>query len=461
MHVSPIACPDPATETLLDMAEALRAAQLPAKLRYAARRHLLDTVGAILAGMGEEVSGALIRVLAASATSGGLPVPGADLRLPPEAFAFLCGTAGHGIELDDGYRQGTVHPGVAVVPALLAASAVRPVTGSDLIAALVAGYETICALAAAAHPALRQRGFHPTPVAGPLGAAVAVGQILGLDRGQLSDALGIAASESGGLFAFLAGGGDVKRLHGGKAARGGLLAAFCAAEGIAAPPGVIGAASGFAQAFAGRRPGEGFALDLPPAGAFRLMDCYIKPHACCRHLQPAFEALAHLRAEHALDPAEINRIEIETYGIAAQHADLGWGDFASAQLSLPYLAALALRFGRADLALFKAETREGPWVGAIAAKLQVSAPTEVDALYPRHRPARVRVVTPRGTFEEMRLEALGCREIPLPDDALRAKFCGLAARRLGPARAQAWEDALWAIEECEDVAALLTRLCLS
>lgn len=444
--------PDPATDALLDMAEAIRTADLAPATRHAARRHLYDTIGAIAGGMSQDVSQALLRVLQPSTLPSGLPLPGTDLRLPPDAFALLTGTAAHGIELDDGYRQGTVHPGVAVVPAVLAAAQTTQASGEALIRAVVAGYETVCALAGAMHPGTRQRGFHPTSVAGPMGAAVAVGLLLDLDRRQMSDALGIAASGAGGLFAFLGGGGDVKRLHGGQAARAGLMAALCAAEGISAPTGIIGRDSGYAWAFADRPVGRPLDLDLPPSGSFRIEDCYIKAHACCRHLQPAFEALVHLVQKHEIPEADILRIEIDTYTIAARHARVGWNDFASAQLSLPYVMALAVRYGRADLSMFD-DAMRGAWAGPIADRLHVAAPPDIDELYPSHRPARVRIVTPHNQLEETRLEASGSREMPLSDTALRDKFRGLAGNR-----AEAWDEAVWTLPASADAGSRIRQI---
>ena len=442
-----------ATAALLDMTVDLDWDSLPDGVRHAARRHFLDTCASIVAGMPGDVARATGRVLAMA--EGPLAVPASPLRLPAEGYAMLLGTAGHGIELDDGHRGGSVHLGVAVVPALLAAAGLAPMSGRDLLSALVAGYEAICAISSAANPAFRNRGFHPTSAAGPLGAALAVGKALGLDRATLSDALGIAASSAGGLFAFLGGGGDVKRLHGGMAARNGLMAALFAREGIGAPAGIIETPSGFAQAFAGAAPGEGLALELPPAAPFAILDCYFKPYACCRHLQPAMEALIRLREAHGLTAQTVAAIEVETYSIAAKHADTGWGDMASAQLSFPYGLALALRFGRADLVHYGPETRAGEWVREIADRITIRASDEMDALYPGQRPARVTVTTTAGErHSAFAPEALGARDMPLSDDALKDKAMGLMVPVLGEARAGTLLARLWAVDEAPDAGRL-------
>jgi len=196
--------------------------------RESARRHFLDTLGAIIAGLATPPARIAAGTLAALHAPGPVIVPGQERRWDALSAAYLMGTAGHGLELDDGYTQGAVHPGVAVVPALLAAMQLRRVTGAQLLDSLIVGYEIVARVAAGIHPVSRQHGFHNTAVAGPLGAAAAVGALFGFEARTIEHALGLAASSAGGLFAFLHTGGDVKRLHAGHAAREGLFAALLA-----------------------------------------------------------------------------------------------------------------------------------------------------------------------------------------------------------------------------------------
>ncbi|MDE1568323.1 MmgE/PrpD family protein [Aquabacter sp. P-9] len=444
-----------ATHALVARAGSLRWADLPTDVRNAARRHLLDTVGVMVAGCAGDVAGRLCAVLARERTAGPVPVPGRTRRLDRLDAAYVGGTGAHGIELDDGYRQGSVHPGVAVVPALLAMAHGRGVCGPRLLEALVAGYETVTAVARAAHPALRTRGFHPTGTVGALGAAMAVGRLEALAPHQLESALGLAASSAAGLFAFLGGGGDVKRLHAGHAAREGLMAALLAREGVAGPPDVIEAPDGFLQAFAGAP--EGLMLDL---GAFGILDCYIKPHACCRHLQPALEALMGLMADEGLNAEDVEDIHVETYAIAAAHAQTGWADFASAQLSFPFILALGLRFGAVELAHFSVETRADPTLADLCRRVRVSIDPALDRLYPELRPARVTVRTGSRCFRREAMEALGSRLLPLDDEALSHKFLGLAAPVLGTGQAERLLDGLWRIDAAADVTDLITAAAL-
>jgi 2-methylcitrate dehydratase PrpD len=224
-----------------------------------------------------------------------------------------------------------------------------------------------------------------------------------------------------------------------------------AAQGVQGPPDVIETGDGFMQAFAFGRTDRARPIALPPAVLFGITDCYIKPYACCRHIQPAVEALIGLCRDENIEPDEVTAIDVDTYRIAAEHAHTGWDDYASAQLSFPYLIGLALRFRGVRLEHFADDVRRELAVDDIARKLRVVATPEVDRLYPQLRPARVKVTTARGVFIRAADEALGSRLVPLDDAGLKAKFLELAGPVLSSARAADLCEWLWEIESCADV----------
>ena len=446
---------DGPTGRLLAFVGSLQWEALDKDVQHAAKRHVLDTVGVMIAGGVGDVATKAEAVLGTIRPAGSVPVPGRTRRADMLDAAMLGGTGGHGIELDDGYRQGSVHPGVAVVPAIWSAAYGQNISGIKLLEAAIAGYETVTSVARTAHPDLRRRGFHPTGVVGSLGAAIASGRLLGLSRDQLSNALGLAASSSAGLFAFLGGGADVKRLHAGHAAREGLFAALLAKSDVAGPPDILEASDGFFQAFAIGKGASPRGFDLPPAIAFGITDCYVKPYACCRHLQPAVEALMALRNEHGIDENSVQSIEVETYGIAAEHAHTGWSDFASAQLSFPFIMALGLRFGRIDLSHFKDDVRRDESIPSICKRVHVSVSPELDRTYPDKRPARVTLRTAKGNFTREVDEALGSSTLPLDDTGLEKKFIDLVGPVLGSAAAHRLSERLWSIDTFRDVTPLI------
>jgi 2-methylcitrate dehydratase PrpD len=445
-----------ATASLVQFVGDVRYAGLSDEVRHYARRHVLDTVGVMIAGAAGEVATRAEAVLAAVRLPGHVPVPGRARRADLIDAAFLGGTGAHGIELDDGFTQGSVHPGCVVIPAALALACARRNNGRALMEAVVTGYEAVIAIGRACHPDLRQRGFHPTAAVGVFGAAAAAGKLAALSPERLAHAFGLAASSAGGLFAFVNGGGDIKRLHAGHAAREGLQAVLLAEQGVEGPPGVIEARDGFMQAFA--RAEKVRTVALPPAAPFGITHCYIKPNPCCRHIQPAVEALIGILEEENVAGEEVERVEVATYRIAAEHAATGWDDFASAQLSFPYLIALALKFRGVKFEHFADAVRRDPALAAMARKLTVTAPPDVDRLYPRLRPARVTVATARGSHTRQVEEARGSRLLPLDDAALKAKFLDLAGPVLGAARTNDLAARLWSLEAIDDVALLVESM---
>src|SRR5204862_485540 len=81
----------------------------------------------------------------------------------------------------------------------------------------------------------------------------------------------------------------------------------------------------------------------------------------------------------------------------------------------------------------------------------VTAPPEIDGLYPKLRPARVTVTTPRGKFVRQADEALGSRIVPLDDAGLEAKFIELVEPVLGGAQAAFLAKQLGDIDARSDI----------
>lgn len=429
---SPTATFSGPTAALCRFAAGLRHVDLTEHDRNSVRRHLLDTLGSTIAGAAGTPSRIAAAVLAENGCGGDVPVPGFSQRTDRLTAAYLGGASAHGLELDDGFRAGSVHPGAPVIPAILAAAYGTGMSGERVSAAIAVGYELTTRIAAAGHPGSRNRGFHNTSIAGVLGAAAAVGSLLGMDADRIEHALGIAASSAGGLFAFLQGGGEIKRLHPGMAAREGLYAALLARAGITGPRGVLEGRDGFFQAYSGSAKLELLTDGLDPMAGLNVGRCYMKPYACCRHIHPAVDGIINLVAEHGLDAAEIDCIKAGTYAIAAEHAHGSWTDMASAQLSYQFCVATAALKARVDLEDFAAPALDDSATDGLARRVEVAVDPEREASYPGNRSAGVAALMRDGRrFETLIDEPRGSAKYPLSDAEVTAKFLALARPVLG------------------------------
>jgi 2-methylcitrate dehydratase PrpD len=106
------------------------------------------------------------------------------------------GTAGHVLDFDDTHATSLAHLTAAVAPAAVVLGAELSATVGEVLGAYGEGFEAMGRLAAANHPGLRERGWHPTAVCGVVGAAVAGARLLGADR---DDAVRLALLRAGGL----------------------------------------------------------------------------------------------------------------------------------------------------------------------------------------------------------------------------------------------------------------------
>ena len=256
-----------ATDTIVRFASALRYADLSDEVRYYAQRHLLDTIGVMIAGAPGDVATNAETMLEGVRSGGTIPVPGRKRRHDLLDAAFLGGTAAHGIELDDGYRRAR-RIGLRRRAGRAGVGYQRGISGRQLIEAVVAGYEAaivhrarLCARPAPARLPSDQRGR-------PARRRGRGGEAHGLTAGR-SPTRSASRPSAAGLFAFVNGGADIKRLHAGHASREGLQAALLAEQGVQGPPNVIEARDGFMQAFAFGRSDKARADRAPAGGAVR------------------------------------------------------------------------------------------------------------------------------------------------------------------------------------------------
>src|SRR5438105_1592758 len=92
--------------------------------------------------------------------------------------------AGHVLDFDDTYVPGLAHLSAPTAPVALILGAELGATIGDVLRAYAEGFEAMGALARSSHPALYQRGWHPTAVCGAVGAAVTAAVLLRQARDQ-------------------------------------------------------------------------------------------------------------------------------------------------------------------------------------------------------------------------------------------------------------------------------------
>ncbi|MFF1760269.1 MmgE/PrpD family protein [Streptomyces sp. NPDC058266] len=433
---------------------------LPASVVTKARHHLLDTLGAALAGANSTETTALLSALTATEPRGKAAVWGTDLTLTPRSAALVNGVSAHALELDD--SGGCDHSGAVVIPAALAAlhATDRIVSGAQLLTAVVVGYDVARRVleALGGYTPHNQAGWHSTGTCGPFGAAAAASHVLGLDEPQTAHALALAASSSGGIWAFVHDGAMSKRLHAGRAAEAGVTAALLAAHGVTGPSQVFGDVWG------------GFLRTLAPAHAatnaltdglgqqWRISRCSIKPYASCRSTHSSVDAVGAILDEQRLAGEDVAGIHVRLNTFV--HGMCGGTEMESlpaAQLSLPYAVAARVALGRADLSAYDGDNRQSPQVRSVLERIVL----EVDgAMHPDTEPVITLTTRAGATHTRQVTDPLGSATNPLDAEAVATKFHGLADRVVPQEQARSIADTVERLDTIPDAQQLVRHLSI-
>ncbi len=243
------------SRTLAAWVAGLKYEDLPAEVVDRAKGLTLHGLSSALLGRGFPESGQALRMMQEEEAGGG----GAATVLVEGAKLTKAGAALVNAEMMfaggkwDTFRMLT-HPGCAIIPAALVASETGGASGRDYITGLVAGYEVMERLAADFIPTLMSRGFHPGPVFGIFGAAMAAAKIGGLNADQIHGAIAQCVNLASGNVEGIRSGG--KSLREGGAVRGALLAVAMARQGTPGGETVLEGEAGFYHSYAGNNLGK-------------------------------------------------------------------------------------------------------------------------------------------------------------------------------------------------------------
>ena len=431
----------------------------PPETIHKAKLHILDTLGAAIAGSASYETNAVVAALGIQAQTGQTPIWGRPIGSDARTAAFVNGVSAHAYELDD--SGGCDHSGAVVLPAVLAALGDHKglVGGRDLLRSVLLGYEVGRRVleAVGGYEEHNGLGWHSTGTCGAFGAAAAVGSLVKLDVNAMASALGSACSFAGGTWAFIHNGSSTKKLHAGRATEGGLIAAYLARQGFEGPDSVFEAErwGSFLVTF-GAGKGDPQALVRDFGQYWRLNRCSIKPHATCRGTHAGIDALDLMMQRHGLEPGDIAVIEIDISGF--QYGMCGGkviSSRAQAQMSLPYALAARLRYGE----VFLAELEEAAWSAAEIGPLMDRIAVRIDpAMKDEDEPA-ITIVTSAGERHRLVVEfPLGGPQNPLTDERLIGKYTALAGMVLPAARVDAISDFVLDLENQTDTRSLLMLL---
>ncbi|GAB4370974.1 MAG: MmgE/PrpD family protein [Acidobacteriota bacterium] len=426
-----------------------------------ARRFLLDSLGCALGGYQQPDVDIARAVLDETGREGPATVIGSGRRMDVRSAALANALMVRAQDYNDIYwKQDPSHPS-DIIPAAIACAERQGKDGRELIVGIVLGHEFEMRWCEAAHPGIRERGWHHATLTAFVSPIVA-GRMLDLDADRIQHAIGISASRHATLGAVTAGKLTMmKNTVDPMATESGVLAALLAEKGFTGPEHVIEGKEGIVHCL-----GPEWTLEVLTDGlgeSWRITRCGMKAFPTEALTHTPISALLDLVREHDLAPEQVERIDVRSLAraadILADPSKYEPDSKETADHSLPYCLAVALVDRQVTPAQFTEEKIRDPRVRAQLRKVVVEADPEIEKVFPELQRVVVTVTTTDGRRLERQLDyPKGDPRNPLTDEEIEQKFDALAEPLLSAARRDEIKRAVWDLENLDSVGRLMGLL---
>ncbi len=433
---------------------------LPPETVKKAKEFALDVTGCMIGSSKRPQINILTEVLTAEGGNPRSSVVAHGFKTSMTYAAMLNGTAGHALDFDDDHREGTMHPSVAVFPAVFAVGENRGVSGKDFLASYILGLEVMIRLGESLLGKSYYQGFHPTGTCGVFGAAAASARAMKLDVLKTKYALGIAGSFSSGTQECTGEGAWQKPLQAGHPAMGGVLAASLAEKSYIGSGTVLDGKDGLIRALSFKDQFDYGRITETLGKKWEMTDNSIKLYACCRFSSPVFDC--------ALDLYRQGVRSTNVKKVVARVGDFSVKMLCSpedrkrrpqthvdAQFSLPWAIATAICKNKGGIDEFGVEALKDPEVLAVAEKVVWELDPEAEALYPKAYPATLLAELNDGRILQAHVDyPKGDPENPATKDEIVAKFHSLTGKYLDKDKRDKIVSAIDHLEEMKNIAEL-------
>ena len=412
------------TKALAQFASGLQFEDIPKDVIQRAKDTLCDTLAVAMFGSALPWSRMMTEFAQECGKTGRAQVLGVKgLQLEPNAAALANGAFTHAFELDNLTKPNSgSHPGATVYVPLLALAQTHQSTGRELLTSFIAGTELMIRIGRATQHSQEEHGFHAPGTTGPFGSAAACSRLLGLNAEQTTNALGLAASCASGILEFAKSGTGamVKRMHMGRAAQAGVMAASLAKKGYTGPNTALEGHFGFMNVFCPSHDLDQLTLNLKTD--WLTMTTMHKRYACHITAHTPVESAVSLKEEFKFSPQDIEELSIECNERSMRANNIpSPKDILLAQYSVPFCVALSMFRNPVNPRSFDEAAVRDEKIMSLSARIVMKTIAPPDNK--SDMTSIVRIKLKNGQEISKRSSAfLGTPERPLDAKAIREKF---------------------------------------
>jgi len=425
---------------------------IPSDVMHLAKRCAMNSCGVALYATLDPASNIMLDFLRAEGSAAQATVIGSGFRTSPQNAALANGFLGHLEDYDDTHTT-VIHPSAPILPAALALSEQRTVSGKELLAAFALGVDVACRIGLVIYSHFREGAahWHITNTCGVLGAAAAAGRLLKLTEQQMVYAFAIAGTQASGVREVF--GSMCKPFHAGKAAQNGTVAALLAQRGFTGTDGIFEGERGLVGVMATGHDINDATKEL--GARWELAQTGLKPYACGQANHGFLDAVLALRKKPGVSPQTIKHMQGSVQQVAPalvrrRHPRSG----LESKFCYYHSMAAAMIDGQALAAQFTDARATDPAVEALRNRIDFSEDPSLS-----RRAAVVTLELNDGTtYTETVEHPTGTPGNPMSDAMVQEKFNGLATAALGAEKANKAQRALWDLDKLADVRELMPLL---
>ncbi len=423
----------------------IRWEDLPARVQHQAKRCLMDTLGAMVAGSQTPVAAIMRKTALEQYRGDQATIMVTGERVSAAGAALANGFFGNALDIDDGYRNVKGHPGACALPPVLAAAELEGgCSGKEFLTALVVAYELGIRAGMIRHGTYEV--YHSSGSWGAIAGAAAAGRLMGLNNSQLFHAMG--AAEYHAPIAPMMKGIDTPAMGKDSIGWGCMVAVLSA---IMARDGFTGIRPLFDDA-----PDRAWVENL--GRQWEILNLYFKPYAACRWGQPAVAGALNIVRDNHLTPDQIRHIRVRTFEAATRLPHGHPRNTEEAQYSLAFSVAAALMDGEVGPGQVLPPRLHDPDLLSMLDRVSTEVAPEFETEFPAKAPAEVVVETTTGEiYRSGRIEALWEPPHTLPSDGdLEAKFIWLTGPIIGKLKTNDLIEKIWSADQWTSIDPIIT-----
>ncbi len=424
---------------------------LPEEVKKEAKARIADVVGIGLSGSKTDAA-KIEKFCIAKGGEGKATVWGSGEKTSPAYAALANGTMTFHLELDDVHRTSHTHPGVSCIPAAIALCEEKNLSGKELIEAVVVGYDASIRVGLAVSPSIYvDRTFLAPGTLSVFGASASAAKLMKLDAATAGKAVG-AGSYYGptACYESFKLGAGIKDMIMGWGNLCGIYSAELAQIGCGGPDTAIEGDFGFCKTTSAK-------FDISRLydrlGEYHeILFTGVKPYACCRQHHAAIDCMMELREKYQITLSDVKHVRVRTFVVSSRGNKKLPGSVPEAKYSIPYIMAVALKYGEVWREQFTDELIKSGELLDFANIVDVEPDYELDKLYDEKWPSIVEVTLKDGRMLSTRRDLpKGEPEFPCSSEDIKAKFMSLACDAVSVERAEEIWEMIDTLENVNDV----------